>query len=166
MHTKLPRVLAIIAVLLLLRLVFNAVLNPLDTVRRDLARELEQVPGAAHARSDGPEYAALQNAIAARPALWNALIAPPEVPVETPAPTPGPTPPNMDKLLEGVSIGRGQIGENKIRVITPDAPDGQWMAIGTEIKGCRLDSFTRDEAIFTYDWKAGGKKLSLSLPRP
>jgi hypothetical protein len=166
MHTRLTRITAVISALIVLRILLHTAVNPMDDVRADLARELAQVPASGASGGEGLEFAALQNRIAGRPSLWRELIAAPEAPPEAPAVNAGPSAPNLADRLKDVSMGRGQIGTNKIRVHTPDAPEGQWMSIGTAINGCTLDSFTRDEAIFTYDWKEGGKKLSIALPRP
>jgi len=155
-----------ISALIVLWIVLHMVVNPMDEVRADLARELAQVPASGASGGEGLEFAALQNRIAGRPSLWRELIDAPEAPPEVPVVNAGPSEPNLATLLKDVSMGRGQIGTNKIRVHTPEAPEGQWMAIGAAINGCTLDSFTRDEAIFTYDWKEGGKKLSIALPRP
>lgn len=165
MYTRLTRITAVIAALIVLRMLLYTVVNPMDRVRADLARERAQVPVSGASGAEGLEFAALQNTIAGRPSLWRELIPLPEEPEAPTVPT-GPSAPNLADRLKGVSIGRGQIGTNKIRVLTPDAPEGQWMAIGSTLNGCTLDSFTRDEVIFTYDWKEGGKKLSIALPRP
>lgn len=166
MRTRLTRITAVIAALIMLWILLHTVANPMDDVRAELARELAQVPEGAGSGAEGLEFAALQNSIAGRPSLWRELIAAPEAPPEAPVVDAGPSAPNLADRLKDISIGRGQIGTNKIRILTPDAPEGEWMAIGTTINGCTLDSFTRDEAIFTYDWKEGGKKLSIALPRP
>ncbi len=166
MLTRLTRIAAVISALIALWILLHMVVNPMDGVRADLARELAQVPASGASGAEGLEFAALQNRIAGRPSLWRELIAAPEAPPEAPAVAAGPSAPNLADRLKDISIGRGQIGTNKIRVLTPDAPEGQWMAIGTAINGCTLDSFTRDEAIFVYEWKEGGKKLSIALPRP
>ncbi len=155
-----------VSVLIAVWILFHMVANPMDDVRADLARELAQAPASGASGGEALEFAALQNRIAGRPSLWRELVAAPEAPPEAPAVSAGPSEPNLATILKDVSMGRGQIGANKIRVHTPEAPDGQWMAIGAAINGCTLESFTRDEAIFTYDWKEGGKKLSIALPRP
>ncbi len=165
MYPRLTRITAVIAALIVLRMLLYAVVNPMDRVRADLARERTQVPVSGASGAEGLQFAAFQNSIAGRPSLWRELIAVPEAP-EAPPVVAGPSAPNLADRLKGVSIGRGQIGTNKIRVHTPDAPEGQWMAIGATLNGCTLDSFTRDEVLFTYDWKEGGKKLSIVLPRP
>lgn len=166
MYTRLTRIAVVISALIALRILFLTVANPMDGVRADLARELAQVPASGASGTESLEFAALQNRIAGRPSLSRELIAAPEAPAEAPVVIADPIAPNLADRLKDISIGRGQIGTNKIRVLTPDAPEGEWMAIGTTVNGCTLDSFTRDEAIFTYDWKEGGKKLSIALPRP
>ncbi|MBL7646777.1 MAG: hypothetical protein JNK74_11365 [Candidatus Hydrogenedentes bacterium] len=166
MVAKLTRVTLALCALIVLRILFQSFANPMDEIRADLARELAQAPAGLGSGGEGQDFAALQNRIARRASLWRELIAAPAEPQKAPEAPAGPKAPNLAERLKEVSIGRGQIGTNKIRVHTPEAPDGQWMAIGAAINGCTLESFTRDEAIFTYDWKAGGKKLSIALPRP
>lgn len=166
MASKLARITMVVSALLVARMLLYLFVDPMDAVRADLARALAEPPGAKALGGDGYDYAALQNAIAARPALWQELVAAPAPPPEAPQEVARPNAPDLAALLEGITIGRGQIGENKIRLHTPEAPNGQWVAVGTVINGCTLDSFTPDEVIFTFDWKEGGKTLSLALPRP
>ena len=166
MVPNMTRVFLALCALIVLRILFQTFANPMDEIRADLARELAQTPAGVGTGGDGQDFAALQNRIARRSSLWRELIAAPAAPQKAPETPAGPKAPNLAERLKDVSIGRGQIGTNKIRVHTPEAPDGQWMAIGASINGCTLDSFTPEEAIFTYDWKAGGKKLSIALPRP
>ena len=166
MVPNMTRVSLALCALIVLRILFQTFANPMDEIRADLARELAQTPAGVGTGGDGQDFAALQNRIARRSSLWRELIAAPAAPQKAPVVDAGPSAPNLADRLKDISIGRGQIGTNKIRVLTPDAPEGEWMAIGTTINGCTLDSFTRDEAIFTFDWKEGGKKLSIALTRP
>jgi hypothetical protein len=166
MESKFTRVTLVVSLVILARIALYTAVNPMDAVRADLDRELAQVPEAGTGGGDEFDYAEIQQTIAARPTLWRELVAmPAPAPEATKAPV-GPKAPDLNALLKGVSIGRGQIGENKVRVLTPEAPNGQWVAVGAQIKGCTLESISAKEVVFTYKWKEGKKSLSLALPRP
>jgi len=166
MVSRFQQVTIVASVLIGARILLGLVSNPMNGIRADLDRELTQVPvgvGTVRAHND---FAAIQNTLAARAPLWKVLIPAPEAPKEEPVAAPGPKAPDLAALLKDVSVGRGQIGEGKIRLHTPEAPKGEWVAVGTVINGCTLDSFTQEKVIFTYKWKEGGKELSITLPRP
>lgn len=166
MPPKLFQVVALVSTLLVARILFYVVANPINVERTALMREIEQIPGSGVAGVSGLDYAAIQNTIMSRPALWSELVSAPPLPPEPPLARPVPEAPDLTVLLKGVTVERGQIGDDKVRLVTPDAPKGAWFAKGTQINGCVLESFTEDVVKFTYEWKEGGKKLSLNLPRP
>jgi hypothetical protein len=166
MASRLQQVTIALSVLIAVRILLGIFANPMDHVRADLERELTQVPVGTGGGGSHSDFAAIQNTLAARPNLWRELIPPPETPKEAQPVAPDPKAPDLAALLKDISVGRGQIGEDKIRLHTPDAPKGEWVAVGTAINGCTLHSFTPEEVIFTYKWKEGGKELSIALPRP
>lgn len=166
MATNSTKIVFALAALILARIVLNTIMNPMDTLRADLAREVAQASTDRVPLEDNNDYAALQNDIAARPTLWKELVEAPTAPLETPASPVQAKKPDLGAMLKGVKIDRGQIGENKVRVITPEAPKGQWVVVGTVINGCTLASFNAEGVTFTYHWKEGGQDLHLTLPRP
>lgn len=166
MAAKSTRVVILISAVILARILLFAVVNPMDAVRADLAMEVAQASGDTVPVGGGSDYASLQNDIAARPSLWSELVEAPPAAPEAPINAVQVKKPDLAAMLKGVKIDRGQIGENKIRVITPETPKGQWVVVGTVIKGCTLASFNADGVTFTYHWKEGGQDLRLTLPRP
>jgi hypothetical protein len=163
---KRPTMIAVLGItaLILLKVALNTLVNPMDRVRDDVAAALADIPANAPLDSDeGQDYARWEKDIRAVPTLWQEIIAPP--PPAPPKPPPKPSAPDLAKMLANISIGKGQIGKTKIRVLTPDAPRGRWMKTGDVINGCTLESFTRKEAIFTYYWEDGGKILEVALLR-
>ena len=166
MASRLQQITIALSVLIAARIVLGFVANPMEGVRADLNRELAQVPAGMGGGGAHNDFAALQNTLAARPTLWRELIPAPEAPKEDPVAAPGPKPPDLAALLKDISVGRGQIGESKIRLHTPKAPKGEWVAVGTVINGCTLASFTSEKVTFTYPWKEGARELSIALPRP
>ena len=166
MASRLQQIAIAVSVLIAARILFGFIVNPMNGVRADLNRELTQVPVGMGSGGSHNDLVAIQNALAARPTLWRELIPAPEAPPEKPVEAVGPSAPDLAALLKDVSVGRGQIGDSKIRLHTPDAPKGEWVAVGTVINGCTLASFTPEKVVFTYKWKEGGKELSIALPRP
>lgn len=166
MATRLQQFTIALSVLLVARILFGFIANPMSEVRADLEQELAQVPVDRGVGGSLNDFATIQNTLAARPPLWRELVPAPETPQETPIAPPGPEAPDLAALLKEVSVGRGQIGEDKIRLHTPGAPKGEWVAVGTKINGCTLASFTPEDVIFTFKWKEGEALLSIALPRP
>lgn len=156
----------VLSIPIIVWMIYAALFNPMDGHRAQLATALA---GANAPGMDGQaqrDFAAIQQAIAARPGLWGELVPAPPAPAAPPRAAAPPSAPDLAAMLEGVRIGRGQIGENKLRIHTPDAPDGEWVAVGTTIQGCIFTAFTPEEAIFTHYWEQGGRELSIALPRP
>lgn len=166
MASRLQQITIAVSVLIAARILFGLIVNPMNGVRADLDRELAQVPVGTGSGGAHNDFAAIQNTLAARPTLWRELIPAPEAPPDNPVEAVGPNAPDLAALLKDVSVGRGQIGDSKIRLHTPGAPKGEWVAVGTVINGCTLASFTPEKVTFTYKWKEGGKELSIALPRP
>ncbi len=153
-----------LAALIVAKVALNVVANPLDTIREDLATALDEVPSNAPLLDDGrADFARWMQDIEAVPSLWQELVAPSEPPA--PPPPPKPKAPSLAKMLATVSIGKGQIGMTKIKVFTPQSPRGRWLQVGAEINGCTLESFTREEAIFSYYWEEGGQVLEVAMAR-
>jgi len=143
--------LAVAAVLAFM--VMNAVTDPLARERSWLETELRYVDKVPIAEIGGGSNAdRWGKTILAQEFLWESLIPPPPPP--PPKPPPKPKPPDIAKALEGVEASRAQIG-NKVKIITPDNPRGEWMALGETIKGATLEAITRTEVKFTMKWEGG-----------
>ena len=157
-----------VVVLVAAKMLLNFIAGPARTVRAELAADLAQIPERApRGGAPEPDYAALSNPILEKQSLWRELIAPAPLPPRSAPKAPPPAAaPDLTRLLKDLVLAPGQIGKNRMRVLTPEHPDGKWMAIGESYNGCTLMSFTREEATFSHDWKAGGKKLTTTLPRP
>ena len=153
-----------IAALVLAKVVLNIFVSPMDRIRDNVAASLAEIPANAPlSNGAGQDYALWARDIKAVPSLWQEIVAPPPPP--PPKAPPKASAPNLAEMLADVSIGKGQIGKTKIRVVTPEAPRGRWLQIGDAVNGCTLESFTRKEAIFTYYWEDGGKILEVALLR-
>ena len=168
MAHRLVPVAGAIVLVVALKMLLNLFMSPADAVRAELAAELATVPDHAPLSGAGSEdYAALCNPILSKPSLWHELVAAPAPPPAPKAAAPAPpNAPDVAGMLKELGMVRGQIGGNKMRVVTPEAPEGTWMAVGDSFNGCTLESFTREEAVFRYSWKEGGRDLRVTLPRP
>lgn len=170
MERRLAQLVAVIVLLIAARMLLNFVSGPAAIVRAELAAELAQVPDRAPMTGAGErDFAALCNPLLDKPGLWRALVAPPPAPAapeKKPAAPVAPDAPDLAALLSGLTMRPGQIGRDKMNVITPSRPDGAWMAIGDAYNGCVLESFTREEAVFRYFWEEGDRDLRLTVRRP
>lgn len=164
MKHRANRIVAVVAALILVRVLMNLVIDPLHGTRQELARALAGVPPNAPLNDMGvTDFERLSRDIQAAPLLWQGLVAPPPPP--PPPPPKMPSAPDLAEILNGVQVGKEQIGTTKIKVFTPEDKRGVWLEIGDLVKGCTLISFTREEAVFTYVWEEGGQTLEIALPR-
>lgn len=157
-----------IVLLIAAKIILNLFMSPADAVRAELEEALAQVPARAPlSGGEDPDFAALCNPILDKPSLWHEVVGPPPAaPRAAPAAPPVPAAPDVAGMLKDLGMAPGQIGEDKMRVIPPGAPDGAWMAVGDTFNGCTLESFTREEAVFSYYWKEGDKVLTVAIERP
>ncbi len=159
-----------IVALIAAKILLNLIVSPADGVRAELAAELENIPDHAPlARTDDQDFAALFNPVLEKPSLWREVIAPPPAPPAeevAPAPAAAPNAPDLKAMLGGLVLRPGQIGQDKMKVIVPSHPDGAWMALGDTFNGCVLESFSRQEAVFSYYWEEGKETLRIALSRP
>ncbi len=141
-------------------LAYNGISDPLAPQRAWLAGELAQVDARGEIRPTALS-SAWQQSIAEKPTAWMAITKEPPPPK---AKVPILIPPNLKEMLGEIIVSKAQIGD-KIRVITPQAPRGEWLIVGATINGCTLAKFDRESATFTHEWKEGNKTLSITLPR-
>lgn len=145
----------------LVTLGYNGISDPLASQRAWLSGELAQVDARGEIQTSALS-SAWQQSIAGKPSAWMSITKEPPPP-EPPKPE-APTPPNLKEMLGEIIVSKAQIGD-KIRVMTPQAPRGEWLIVGATINGCTLAKFDRESATFTHEWKEGGKTLSITLPR-
>lgn len=170
MKPKPAQIAGVLVVLIAAKMVLDLVMSPADVVRAELAAELAKVPERAPlSGADDRDFAALCNPVLEKPSLWRELIPPPPpppAPEAKPVVAARPDAPDLATLLNGLVLRPGQIGQNKMQVVTPAHPEGAWMAIGDTFNGCVLESFSREEAVFSYFWKEGNEELQVTMPRP
>ncbi len=153
-----------IAGLLIAKVLLNMVVSPMDVKRQELADALAEVPShALLADDEATDFELMVKDLRDAPALWTELVPPP--PPAPPPPPPKPQAPDLAEMLSAIEVGRGQIGTTKIKITTPDSPRGTWLQLGEHIGGCTLESFTREEAIFSFFWEEGDETLHITLPR-
>jgi len=104
-------------------------------------------------RSDRDE---LKRTVVAKPALWKPLYE--RAKRQKPAP-------DLAKILGGVRVLRGQVGE-KIRIVDDDRrnPRGKWMQKGDTLRGVLIKEITPTEVIFSKT--QDGKEYTHAVPRP
>lgn len=139
---------------------FLLVDNPFHDRHRVLAAEIAGVkPVEVEFTPPEWDFAGWQDAIAAKPKLWDRLYEPP-----APAPPAPPKPPDLNKILSdnGVTVGRQQVGQ-KARVMTKADSRGTFMGVGDQIAGLTIAEVTRTNVKFTMEWR--GQTLEASLPR-
>lgn len=166
---KYERIFEILCALLTLGAValfaMNAVDNPAEAKRAELAAELAELDtraGAGAAEALLWPFTEWQAAIHGNPKVWDGLVPPPkeERAAATVTPAPG-----WDALLGGVKVLMRGIGD-QIKIIYPgSAPDGDYVAIGTKINGCVLESFDRSTATFTHHWPPTNETRTHTVPR-
>lgn len=154
--------------LIVAMMLWNLAFSPMSAERAALEAELAQVPASAGvAEAMAHDFTQLHAQIAAKPALWQELVGPPAPPTPKPVVPPAPpSTPDVAAMLQDLGMAPGQIGKLRMKVITPSNPRGDWMKVGDTYNGCRLISFTREEAVFSYVWKERNKEIIVTLPRP
>jgi hypothetical protein len=98
-----------------------------------------------------------KQAIEAKPAVWQELIAPPPAP-----PPPPPKPPNVKEKLAGLKVTRQGIG-NKVRIMSKENPKGAFLGPGDSINGVRIKEVTKAAVTFSLQWN--GQELTETLQR-
>jgi hypothetical protein len=134
--------------------------NPFSDRHVALAAEISEI-NPVEVTFSPPEwdFAGWQEAIAAKPKLWDRLREPP-----APPPPPPPKPPDLNKMLSdaGVTVGRQQVGD-KARVATKADSRGSFLGVGDQVAGLTIKEVTRTSMTFTMEWR--GKTLETTLTR-
>lgn len=151
----------------------NAVSDPLDAQRQQFADSLSRnmVSAGQGGPSEEVKQLTLERTIVGKKSAWTDLVPPPPPP---PPPPPKPvTCPDVNAMLSEVAVTRMQIGDAKVKVIHPGAPNGEWLTPGTALsvpfeKGTAtvtLVSFTRSDATFSYFCAEKNQTLKATIPR-
>lgn len=98
-----------------------------------------------------------QRAVAAKPALWEALVAAPLPPPPPPKPQP-----NLVEMVKDISFGRQQIG-SKIKMVSGKESKGTFVSIGDTVNGLTVKSIDKTSVVLSMQWE--GQELTTELPR-
>jgi hypothetical protein len=162
-----------VLLIVLLFIARNAVSDPLEDRRAWLNQRLNQMaetPSATLA-SDEIQHLAWERTIVGSKSAWTDLVPPPPPP--KPKKKAPPKPPNVVAMLNEVFVTRMQIGDKKVKVVHPNAPNGEWLSPGMKItvpmkdksETLTFESFDRSTATFSYLWQAKGQVLKGTIPR-
>jgi hypothetical protein len=159
---EIQRTAAMAAALLLVAVLgtvgFKFVFNPMAPRLDQLEEQLAEIkPVEVKYGKPNWDFEQWQLSLANKPGLWKILVEPPP-----PPPAPPPPPPDMSKLLTGISASRAQVG-GKVRIIKPDSPRGEFMAVGEKINNCAIKEITKTDVIFSITHL--GKELTYKMPR-
>jgi hypothetical protein len=137
---------------------YYLVSNPMNAQRTVLATNLANVQTEEVAfEKPSYDFDRWQQSIAAKPALWQELVAPP------PAPPPPPEkPPDLDAMLKGVTAGRQQIG-GKVKIAKAGDPKGSFLGVGDTVSGLTIKEISKTTVVLALTWK--GQELTTSIPR-
>lgn len=142
---------------------WRAVANPMDGQREWLAGQLADIPPAGAGSNDGDaSLVSWQQQIMGKPGLWQELVGPPPAP--PPPPPAPPSAPDLRKMLEGVKASTRKVGDS-VYMAWPGNEKGSFVAIGEEVKGCKLKAIERDKVTFSYFWKQGNAEIVYDIPR-
>ncbi|MBI5094909.1 MAG: hypothetical protein HZB26_21045 [Candidatus Hydrogenedentes bacterium] len=137
-----------------LALVYGFVRNPAAAHSAWLTQRLEDTT--VLPVDTGPaelDIARLPKAIAAKPNLWQDLVA---------TPPPVAAAPDLKKMLEGVTATRQQVGE-KVKLISNAKKSSEYVAQGDTYNGLVVKSITVKEVIFSLI--QASQEYTLGLPR-
>ena len=139
----------------------------LNAVRNPMAASLDGVELAVGDRPENPGDGAdspsgFDKKIAAKKSLWRELVAAPPPPA--PAPPPPPKKPDIKKILEGVRVSKAQVGQ-KAKVFHPGKPQGEFLAPGEIVNGCKITKITPTMIRFTYYWEQGKEEILYHMAR-
>ncbi len=139
----------------------NLLSGPVEARRESLAFRLEnaQSGGSVADTVEHLNYDDLQYAIAAKPDLWAPL---------TEAAKAAAKPPDLEKILQGVSISRNTVGSGadvKIKIMTPENRAGEWVAVGSKVRGLTVKSIDgrRGSVVFVQPFQ--GREYAFTLTR-
>lgn len=141
----------------------GTVRDPFGYNREDLDQRLAAVPPETRAeeRVVWP-WADWEKSITSNRKTWDALV--PEPPPVIPPPPPPKECEPIENKLQGVVPTRRGMGE-KVRIITPQSPKGDYYMAGDSINGCTIDQVTKKEVTFSYLCTERNQTLTVTLAR-
>lgn len=162
-----------IMLVILMFIARNAVSYPLQDRRVWLSDQLErmaEMPPAPLANEE-LEHLTWERTIVGKRSAWSDLVPPPPPPA--PAKPPPATCPDLKGMLKEVHVTRQQIGDKKVKVIHPSAPNGEWLSPGMNIsvpandksESVTMESFDRQSAVFSWYCPAKKSNLKATLTR-
>lgn len=133
--------------------------GPIEARRDALAFRLEnaRAGGSLVVAEEAVDYEDIQYAIAAKPNLWAPLTTPARAAAK---------PPELDKLLSGVTISRSTVGSGadvKIKVMTPENRAGQWVVVGSKVRGLTVKSIDARRKSVTFAQQFQGREYTFTL---
>ena len=136
----------------------NFVYNPMHAREKALVAEASRIaPIEVNFEKPNWDFKKWQQSIAAKPALWQQLLAPP-----APPPPPPEKPPDLNAMIKDVAVGRQQIGP-KVKVMKGGDAKGTFMAVGDTLNGLTIKEITKTEMVLSLTWK--GQELTVAIPR-
>lgn len=152
-----------IVVCILGLVVMNMVDSPMKARSEDLqVRLLDNPVQTSDAGVDVVPVEEWNRVILAKNTVWRSLVAPPPPP--PPLPPPPPQEPKVEQMLAGVSATRQQVGD-KVKFVLPDNPKGEFLGVGDSINNVAINSISKTEVVFIYNWAPGNKVLTYTMPR-
>lgn len=160
-----PRVVYILAFAVMAGLAgligLNVLSGPVEARREALEIRLEnaQINGSVAAPATVLDYENIQYVIAAKPDLWAPL---------TQAAKAAAAPPDLEKLLQGVTISRNTVGSGadvKIKIMTPENQAGDWVGVGDNLRGLAVKSIDARSGTVVFMTPFQGREYTFTLTR-
>jgi hypothetical protein len=107
--------------------------------------------------SEQVDYEDIQHSITSKPNLWAPL---------TKVQRAAAKPPNLEQMLEGVSISRNTIGSGadiKIKIMSQDNRRGAWVSIGGNVRGLTVKSIDSRRKSVTFMKLFQGREYTFTL---
>lgn len=135
--------------------------GPVEARRESLEFRLENAQGSGTLASatQAVNYEDIQYAISAKPDLWAPLTEAAKAAIK---------PPDLEQILQGVTISRNTVGSGadvKIKIMTPENRAGEWVAVGSKVRGLTVKSIDgrRGSVVFVQPFQ--GREYAFTLTR-
>jgi len=105
------------------------------------------------------DYEEIQNSISSKSNLWAPLTKPKTVAAK---------PPDLEKMLEGVTISRNAVGSGadiKIKIMSQDNRNGQWVGVGGKVRGLTIKSIDGRRGAVKFMQLFQGREYTYTLTR-
>lgn len=157
-QNQITRITLAIVAIIFCAIVIRAIADPMRARAVDLDTRLAQIqPAAITFTQTSPPVEQWQKDILGKPAIWSPIVEAPTQPATSPEAVP-----DLKALLADVIPTRQQVGA-KAKIITPENPKGDFMAVGEQIHNATIKDIARTSVTFSMNWK--GKELTLTIPR-